>query len=332
VAVAWLSWRAAMEQALYGPSGFYRAGAGPAAHFRTSAHVSPLFADALARLARSAGVDIVVDVGAGRGELLRALRASDPGLRLYGVEVAGRPAEPSELPADVNWSPTLPAGLTALLVANEWLDNVPCDVVEADEHGCARMVEVDTGTGAERLADPVCGETAAWLRTWWPLDGAAPGDRAEVGLRRDEAWAAAVASLSAGLAVAVDFGHERGSRPAYGTLCGYRAGRVVPPLPDGSCDVTAHVALDACAAAGERAGATATLLTTQRVALRALGVDGSRPPYELARTDPPAYLRALASAGEAAELLDHSGLGGFGWLMQAVGDRPIPSPLMSPQA
>jgi SAM-dependent MidA family methyltransferase len=331
-----------MEQALYGPSGFYRAGAGPAAHFRTSAHVSPLFAAALARLARSAGLDTVVDVGAGRGELLGALRACDPSLRLCAVEVAGRPAElgevpaevPAELPAespvppaDVEWSATLPTGLTALLVANEWLDNVPCDVVEVDEHGCARVVQVDADTGAERLAEPVDGESAAWLRRWWPLDGAAPGDRAEVGLARDAAWAAAVASLAAGVAVAIDYGHERAARPAYGTLCGYRYGRVVAPVPDGSCDLTAHVALDACAAAGKRAGAAATLLTTQRAALRALGVDGSRPPYELAQTDPQAYLQALSSAGEAAELLDPSGLGGFQWLVQARGGWPIPQPL-----
>jgi SAM-dependent MidA family methyltransferase len=89
-------------------------------------------------------------------------------------------------------------------------------------------------------------------------------------------------------------------------------------VPDGSCDITAHVALDAVAAAGERAGATATELTTQREALRALGITGAPPPLHLARTDPRAYLRALARAGEEAELIDPAGLGAFGWLAQRV--------------
>ncbi|MGH3381124.1 MAG: hypothetical protein ACRDP6_40960, partial [Actinoallomurus sp.] len=89
--------------------------------------------------------------------------------------------------------------------------------------------------------------------------------------------------------------------------------------PDGSCDITAHVAIDACAEAGVQAGATATLLTTQRAALRALGLRGARPPLELARTDPRGYLHALRAAGEDAELIDREGLGGFGWLVQTVG-------------
>ena len=83
-------------------------------------------------------------------------------------------------------------------------------------------------------------------------------------------------------------------------------------MPDGSCDITAHVALDACALPGAR-------LLAQRDALRALGVKGARPPLALASTEPAAYVRALASAGEAAELTAAGGLGDFGWLVQPVG-------------
>ncbi|MYU65082.1 hypothetical protein GTY91_20610, partial [Streptomyces sp. SID69] len=105
-------------------------------------------------------------------------------------------------------------------------------------------------------------------------------------------------------------------RPPFGTLTGFRAGRETTPVPDGSCDLTAHVALDACAAAGEHP-APARLLT-QRAALHALGLTGGRPPLALASTDPAAYVRALASAGEAAELTARGGLGDFGWLLRAV--------------
>ncbi|NEB77546.1 hypothetical protein G3I40_20315, partial [Streptomyces sp. SID14478] len=65
-----------------------------------------------------------------------------------------------------------------------------------------------------------------------------------------------------GLAVAVDYAHARGTRPPFGTLTGFRAGRETAPVPDGTCDLTAHVALDACAVTdGAR-------IVPQRTALR----------------------------------------------------------------
>jgi SAM-dependent MidA family methyltransferase len=91
---------------------------------------------------------------------------------------------------------------------------------------------------------------------------------------------------------------------------------MVAPVPDGSCDVTAHVALDSCAFAGECAGAVTTTLTTQREALRALGITGTRPSLDQARSDPRGYLLALTRASEEAELIAAEGLGGFGWLAQ----------------
>jgi SAM-dependent MidA family methyltransferase len=135
-----------------------------------------------------------------------------------------------------------------------------------------------------------------------------------------------IRGIDRGVAVAADYGHVKAARPARGTLTGYLAGRAVPALPDGSRDVTAHVALDACAAAGAAAGATATVLSTQRAALRALGLDARRPPLALAATDPQGYARSLCRASADAELLDADGLGGFGWLIQAVG-MPLPGPL-----
>ncbi|MEU0133852.1 SAM-dependent methyltransferase [Streptomyces sp. NPDC006296] len=320
----WCRWREAAETALYGDEGFYRRPEGPAGHFRTSVHASPLFAAAVARLltatARELGTDSVdlVDVGAGRGELLTgvlaALRdtADAPAVRAYAVEVAPRP--PGLDPA-VEWCAGLPQGVRGLLFANEWLDNVPTDVAEADEHGVPRYVLVRAADGAERLGDPVAGADARWLERWWPLSR--PGDRAEIGLPRDAAWARAVASLSGGTAVAVDYAHVRASRPPFGTLTGFREGREVLPVPDGSCDLTSHVALDACAdAAGGAAG-----LLDQRTALRELGVSGERPSPARASADPVGYVRALASAGEAAELTARGGLGDFGWLRHRVPDR-----------
>ncbi|MFF3973913.1 SAM-dependent methyltransferase [Streptomyces rubiginosohelvolus] len=328
----WRGWREAAQAALYGDEGFYRSPVrspeGPAGHFRTSVHASPLFATAVAGLltgiAREldTGMVALVDVGAGRGELLTGVLAALPeGLDVtpYAVEVAARPPG---LDPRIEWCAEPPAGVAGLLFANEWLDNVPVEVAEADAEGVPRYVRVRTSDGAERLGTEVTGADAAWLERWWPLS--APGERAEIGRPRDAAWAGAVGSLTAGLAVAVDYTHVRGARPPFGTLTGFRGGREVRPVPDGSCDLTAHVALDACAAAVAEAGIDAsTELTDQRAALRRLGVGGDRPPLSLATTDPAGYVRALTAAGEAAELTARGGLGDFGWLLHRVG---LPEP------
>ncbi|HET9518255.1 MAG TPA: SAM-dependent methyltransferase [Actinoplanes sp.] len=321
-----------MQTALYGPDGFFRAGAGPAAHFRTSVHTSPLFARALLRLIERVDEALghpvrldVVDVGAGRGELLSTLSGLLPSpepaggaplslaerVRFVGVEVADRP---TELASAIGWEHTVPDGIVGVLLATEWLDNVPLDVAEVDDAGVPRQVLVSPD-GTESMGDRVAAADAFWLARWWPLDDAPPGSRAEIGAPRDLAWADAVANVRRGCALAVDYGHLRADRPAFGTLTGYRDGRQVSPVPDGSTDVTAHVAMDAVAAAV----GTPYTLCSQREALRALGVDGGRPALSLAGTDPAGYVRALATASAAAELTDPAGLGGHWWLLHEIG-------------
>ncbi|WP_416237289.1 SAM-dependent methyltransferase [Streptomyces marinisediminis] len=321
-------WREATERALYGPDGFFVHEA-PGAHFRTSVHASPRYAEAVAALLCRVDAALgrpaplaLVDVGAGRGELLTGVLAALPAdvarrVRPVAVERAARPAG---LDPRVRWRARVPRGLRGLLFANEWLDNVACEVAETDSDGRWRRVLV-RADGAERLGPPVAGADARWLARWWPA-GPEPGLRAEIGRPRDAAWRRAVGALDAGLAVAVDYAHTAADRPPFGTLTGYRAGRAVPPVPDGSRDVTAHVALDACAGPG-------ALLLSQRTALTRLGVAAGRPPLALARTDPAGYVRALARAGEAAELLDATGLGAHHWLSEPVA---IPDPLAGPGA
>ncbi len=336
----WMTWRQAMQAALYGPGGFYARGEAPARHFRTSVHVSPGYAGAMLELLREVDARLgwperidLVDVGAGRGELLEqvldaaaAPGPSEPGRSLAGriaacaVEVAPRPAG---LDPRIRWERVPPASITGLVIASEWLDNVPLDVVELTATGPA-VVQVDPATGAERPHCPPDRADLAWIRDWWPLR--APGERAEVGRTRCAAWAGVIRGMNRGVAVAADYGHLKAARPGCGTLTGYLDGRAVPAVPDGSRDITAHVALDACAQAGRAAGAGATVLATQRAALRALGLDARRPPLGLAASDPEGYALALCLASQDAELMDAAGLGGFGWLAQAVG-MALPEPL-----
>src|SRR5215468_8735883 len=285
----WMTWRAAMQAALYGPGGFYARGEPPARHFRTSVHVSPRYAAAIWELLRQVDAGLghpgridLVDIGAGRGELLEQVLAAaaepgatagagagiaaDPEAAAAGPGLAGRIAacavelapRPAGLDPRIGWQPTPPAGITGLVIASEWLDNIPLDVVELTAAGPA-LVLVDPATGAERAGCP-------------------PGPA-------DLAW-----------------------------------------LPDGSRDITAHVALDACATAGTAAGASESVLITQRAALRGLGLHARRPSLALAATDPERYARALGQASVDEELVDPEGLGGFGWLVQAVGTG-LPAPL-----
>ncbi|MDX6298911.1 MAG: hypothetical protein QOF53_125 [Nocardioidaceae bacterium] len=306
------TWKQAWDDALYGGAGFYRRES-PAAHFRTSVHASPLFAEAVVRMARDAGLDTVVDIGAGRGELLTAVRRLDPGLDLLAVEVAARP---SGLDPAIAWTSALPEAVEGLVVANEWLDNIPCHVVEAGPDLAPRVLHVDPGSGEEELGSPldhasVPSSLQGWLDRWWPLEQ--PGARAEVGTTRDRAWADVVRRLRRGIAVAVDYGHLRADRPPLGSLRSYRRGREVDVLPDGSRDVTAPVAVDSVAAG------VGAVLRRQRDVLRDLGLSAGRPDHGAADADPDGYLRRLVSAAGAAELTAEGGLGDFWWLVTTKG-------------
>ncbi|WP_345508242.1 SAM-dependent methyltransferase [Terrabacter aeriphilus] len=327
-------WRDAWHTALYAAGrGFYVAGGGPAAHFTTATHrpTGALLAEALLAVPEHP-VRVVVDVGAGRGELATHLvgalasgsryaaapgHAGPPppdGVRVVAVDVVARPPGLDER---VEWlrSPgggALPEQLDdledALVVAHEWLDVVPCTVAQVDPHGELREVLVDPVTGAETFGDLLEQPDREWCAAHWPTT--TPGDRVEVGLERDRAWAELVSRVRSGTLVAVDYGHTATARPDGGSLTAYVGGRQSHPVPDGSCDLTAHVAVDTLAADTVR---------TQRDALRALGLRGAVPPHATATADPLGYLAALEQASAEARLLDADGFGAFWWAVRRVG-------------
>ena len=317
--MTWTPWQQAWDRALYGKSGFYRQAAGPAGHFSTATQGVPQIGEQLAKalltLMEREELDTFVDMGCGRGELLEHIHRLDPQVRCTGVDIIARPA----LSKPIGWlqSPggdQLPDQLDALsgalVFANEWLDVVPCPIAELSQDGELREVLVNTSTGDERLGDPVSGTNRQWCEQFWPLDGQQGGDRVEIGRTRDKAWGNLVSRLGSGLAIAVDYGHTIDSRPALGTLTGFRQGRQVLPVPDGSCDLTAHVAMDSLAH---------DELVDQRGALRRFGVDGQIPSHDLARSNPSAYLKGLSAASAAAALLAVGGLGDFLWAFRRVG-------------
>ncbi|KYH46266.1 SAM-dependent methyltransferase [Branchiibius sp. NY16-3462-2] len=304
----------AWQDALYGDHGFYRRPRGPAGHFATSAQgvpgVSHLYVESLLAMADRLGATHLVDLGAGRGELLTSLHAQAPRLRLTGVDVVDRPAD---LPPGIDWVlspggdglPALPVGADTLVVANEWLDVVPCTVAEWDGDRW-RVVHEDNSLGDEPSDDE-----RAWQQRWWPVADPIPGDRVEIGLTRDRAFADLRANGAA--VVAIDYGHFRDDRPDSGTLMGYRHGVGVQPLFDGSTDVTAHVAMDSLGA---------DELITQREAFSRLGIRADQPSLDLASTDPAGYLAGLARRTALAAARDPAGLGGFWWALSCPLDAP----------
>lgn len=304
----WRDWEQAWAEALYAPGGFVHAAGPAAAHFRTSVHVGPELAEALAELLARVDTGLghparldVVDLGAGGGELLAGLVAACPPqlrrrLDPLAVDLRAAPAG-----WDLAWATALPGRVAGLVVAHEWLDALACPVVEHDG-SAVRRVQV-RADGRERLGPAVGGAAAAWLRRWW---WPAPGGRAEVGLPRDRGWAAVRRAVLAGAALAVDYGQPAVPVP---TLTGFRAGRVVAPVPDGRTDLTAHVHWPSLPGR----------LRTQADALRRLGVT---PAAVSGRGRE--WLRGAARAGRVAELTDPAGLGGFGWLVHTAG---VPDPL-----
>lgn len=313
------TWQQAWTEALYGPQGFYRVAA-PVDHFTTAAHGprGALLAAALWRHAADLGVRRVVDFAAGRGELAEHLvataptgrTAARPAATVAAIDLVDRPVDLTEA---IDWwrveaADGLPASVGAacadgptLVVAHEWLDVVPCPIAEVSAQGELFELRADLSRG-----DPLGPADQEWVARWWP--SAAPGARLEVGRVRDEAWAELTDACPRGTTVlAIDYGHVRERRPVGLTVTGFRRGQQVEPALDGSCDVTAHVAVDSLRQHRRR---------RQRDALAALGVTGRRPDRDRARVDPFGYLQALADAG-AAELLTRPGAFGDFWWVEA---------------
>lgn len=312
---------------------FYRRNS-PTDHFDTAiAHADRIAAalmkmlrETTARMPGSAGIT-VVDLGADSGQLLRQMyriNAADEHpidhVRWVGIDLRPRPFD---LPAHIEWwtgiAPDVlrlkaPEGICGMVIAHEWLDDVPCPIVQRDDADVVREVWVDSVTGVESLGPKLDEDSPQmqWLHQWWwPVR-----HRGEIGLSRDVAWAAVCASLNVGTAVAIDYAHTRAQRCAGdfddGTLVAYRDGIVVSPVPDGSANITARVALDSCAAA-----ASPSQLMQQRCVL-----DEPRWPLpHQAQLDPHRYAADFQRATAALTLRQRSGRGDFWWLRHDVGLR-----------
>ena len=268
----------------------------PAGHFRTSVHASPAV-----RRARCCGWSRRVDDGArppgrpGPGRRRAPAAASCCGA-LRRAAHRPRSAAPA---APAGGGDGAPPGRTCRRRSAGGRPSRPAVTGRAAGHRVAGQRAARRGRAGRRTAcRATCSSTrrparrrsaGRWTRPtrrWLAAVVAAGADarraRAEIGRPRDAAWAAACRAVA-----------PRAARwPSTTGTCGTdapggrhadrlpgRAGRS-PPVPDGTCDVTAHVAIDAVAAAGGRpytlitpAGGAASARGRRRPAAAGAGLD-----------------------------------------------------------
>lgn len=319
------SWFDAWRDSAYGSGGFGSGGFWshnlPGEHFRTSAATGGSLARLVSGLLeRLPEVKAVIDVGAGGAELLVDLAIRRPDLQLTGIDLRPRS---DGLPPEVGWATDywdvrrdgwargpaqeLMAGIDnpTLVLANEWLDDLPCRVAAYGTGGWRELL-VDSD-GRERPGSLLAGEELGWVEQWWPN-----ADRAEVGLTRDRAWAHLVAAVRpvGGSALLVDYGHRSGQRPEAGSLIGFQRGRRVCAIPQPDRNLSASVAIDAVRAAGEAAGARTRLCRPQAEVVAELW-PATDP------TDPTDPLAELVERSHRTAMTSPRGWGAHWWLWQS---------------
>ena len=264
-----LPFRDFVELALYHPQfGYYRQARSPvgkAADFVTSPSLSPVFSYGLSKFVRECtsriggGVSQIVDVGAGDGALIRALREEVPEANFAGVE-RGEPIPRADV-----------------AISNELFDAQPfarlvrrggalheLTVVERDG-------QLDWG---EREADSRY--LAYFAERGIELD---EGQFADVSLDWAPLYEEICRAVPRGLVVTFDYGYPqeqlfRSRMRRYGTAAAYAGQRVSRDLlaNPGKQDLTAHINFTDLIRAGERNGFTTLFFDRQAKFLLSLGV------------------------------------------------------------
>lgn len=299
-----------VELALYHPElGFYETGgaAGRSGDFLTSPEVGPLFGAVLARALDAWWAELgrpdpftVVEAGAGRGTLAKAVLAAAPACRpaLQYVAVERSSALRAQHPAGVESVAALPENpFAGVVLANELLDNLPFGLRERTAGGWA---EVHVDAGLAEVLVPVDDELEA------PAGARVPVQRAA------HDWVTAARRLAPRVVV-IDYADTTASmagRPWTDWVRTYRGhSRGGLPLTDlGRQDITCEVAVDQLP--------PATANRSQAEFLRAHGIDELAAEartawHERAHIGDLQALTARSRVHEATALTDDAGLGAF---------------------
>jgi SAM-dependent MidA family methyltransferase len=307
-----------MRAALYAPGlGYYTAGAtklGIGGDFVTAPELSSLFGAALADAFAPLGANHVLELGAGSGKLARdflAASAKSPSYAILDVSADLRDRQQALLPDhQVTWLDALPERIEGLVIANEVLDAVPCEIVRfhGRHYEQARVIthgDAFAWAWQPLLDDPLL--AAAKLRVP-PLEGYT----SEINLEAEALVATLAERLSDGALCFIDYGFPR--REYYlhdrsaGTLaCHYQQRVHFDPLVlAGLQDITAHVDFTAVAEAAVDAGASVICYATQAQFLLQAGLlqrfENIEFATEIARTRALGAMQKLLSPTEMGEL------------------------------
>lgn len=276
----WIPFSRFMEQALYAPGlGYYTAGSrkfGEGGDFVTAPELSPLFAQTLARqlatlLPQTAGH--LLEFGAGTGrlaadllaelEVLGQLPASYTIVDLSPDLIERQRATLAErvphLASRVQWAAALPASFDGIMLGNEVLDAMPCELVSRNVDGTLQQRGVTVLDGAfcyedRPFTDAVLAELAA------ALIPATPGYTSEISLANRAFIRTLGQTLQRGAIIMIDYGHSASEfyhpERHMGTLLGHYRHHTVQDLfyLPGLMDITCHVDFSAVAQSGIDAG------------------------------------------------------------------------------
>ncbi len=264
-----------MRAALYAPGlGYYAAGAtklGERGDFVTAPEMSSFFGAALADIFAPMNAKSTLELGAGSGKLARDFLGASPSTGKYNIlDISAdlRERQQAILACHVvNWLDALPEKIAGLVLANEVLDAVPCEIVRfSNEH-------------YEQAR--VCAANGIFEWSWQPLLTGPllhaakhrippiEGYTSEINLEAEALVATLAERLTDGVLCFIDYGFPR--REYYvtdrssGTLACHYQHRVHfdPLMLVGLQDITSHVDFTAMAEAAVDGGASVIGYTTQ---------------------------------------------------------------------
>jgi SAM-dependent MidA family methyltransferase len=319
----WIPFTRYMELALYAPGlGYYSGGAaklGKDGDFTTAPEITPLFGNALARVAAelmAQSAPRILEFGAGTGKLARdiltELQAMGVEVESYAIvelsgELRGRQQETLRDFPQAVWLDAMPATFSGVVLGNEVLDAMPVNlVIKSGDRWLERGVALsgEEFTFSDRLCDavfaaqiPDAGELPdAYLTEVHPV---------AIGFMRTLGG-----MLEKGAAILIDYGfpaHEYyHPQRALGTLmCHYRHHAHPDPFYyPGLQDITAHVDFSAMARAAIDGGLDLLGYTGQAAFLLDAGIGEL-----LLRTPPDDPLRYLPQANALQKLVSPAEMG-----------------------
>ena len=328
----WISFADFMRHAMYTPGlGYYSGGAtkfGGAGDFVTAPEISPLFGGSVAAtvahvLAETGGQ--VLEIGAGTGQLaaqiLAELERRNALPEHYAIlELSGQLRERQRqtlhtlvphLAAKVLWLDELPSDFVGVMLGNEVLDAMPCELVQyaAENNSDGEWQQRGVSVGQNGFAMQNRPLTDAKLLAACAPLPQIPLYTTEIHLEAQGFIAALATSLKLGMILLIDYGFPANEyyhpERSMGTLIGHYRHHTIhePFFYPGLTDLTCHVDFTAMYTAADLHGLSLEGYTPQASFLLDAGI------LQLAEQLPTSSLAYMKNAAAIQKLTTHAEMG-----------------------